>query len=337
MKMTDAAATKNSLPRLPRFIRIGSGQMGLLAIVVVLWAIFSLRAPGFLSHFNLNSLGRSLGIDIVVGFSQMVVLATGGMNLSVGAIGVCSVMTIGYLLQTLGLPIPVAICGGLALSALLGWINGFAIVKSGVNSFIATLATANLFSGGMLILSKAQLFTALPPEVGAFGQAHIGGLPTLLVVALGIGAALIVLYGFTVLGRQLLAAGANSRAAAMSGVPVDRMVIVAHTLSGFLAGAAGVLLVTKIGGALPSAAGDEWLLPSFLGPVLGGTLLSGGIISVIGTVIGAALVTTIRSGLLLLQVGNFWLQLFLGVALLGAVMIERYRSVRAEKRGAMRQ
>lgn len=335
--MTDAAATKNSLPRLPRFIRIGSGQMGLLAIVVVLWAIFSLRAPGFLSHFNLNSLGRSLGIDIVVGFSQMVVLATGGMNLSVGAIGVCSVMTIGYLLQTLGLPIPVAICGGLALSALLGWINGFAIVKSGVNSFIATLATANLFSGGMLILSKAQLFTALPPEVGAFGQAHIGGLPTLLVVALGIGAALIVLYGFTVLGRQLLAAGANSRAAAMSGVPVDRMVIVAHTLSGFLAGAAGVLLVTKIGGALPSAAGDEWLLPSFLGPVLGGTLLSGGIISVIGTVIGAALVTTIRSGLLLLQVGNFWLQLFLGVALLGAVMIERYRSVRAEKRGAMRQ
>jgi ribose transport system permease protein len=337
MKMTDAAATKNSLPRLPRFIRIGSGQMGLLAIVVVLWAIFSLRAPGFLSHFNLNSLGRSLGIDIVVGFSQMVVLATGGMNLSVGAIGVCSVMTIGYLLQTLGLPIPVAICGGLALGALLGWINGFAIVKSGVNSFIATLATANLFSGGMLILSKAQLFTALPPEVGAFGQAHIGGLPTLLVVALGIGAALIVLYGFTVLGRQLLAAGANSRAAAMSGVPVDRMVIVAHTLSGFLAGAAGVLLVTKIGGALPSAAGDEWLLPSFLGPVLGGTLLSGGIISVIGSVIGAALVTTIRSGLLLLQVGNFWLQLFLGVALLGAVMIERYRSVRAEKRGAMRQ
>jgi ribose transport system permease protein len=337
MKMTDAAATKNSLPRLPRFIRIGSGQMGLLAIVVVLWAIFSLRAPGFLSHFNLNSLGRSLGIDIVVGFSQMVVLATGGMNLSVGAIGVCSVMTIGYLLQTLGLPIPVAICGGLALGALLGWINGFAIVKSGVNSFIATLATANLFSGGMLILSKAQLFTALPPEVGAFGPAHIGGLPTLLVVALGIGAALIVLYGFTVLGRQLLAAGANSRAAAMSGVPVDRMVIVAHTLSGFLAGTAGVLLVTKIGGALPSAAGDEWLLPSFLGPVLGGTLLSGGIISVIGSVIGAALVTTIRSGLLLLQVGNFWLQLFLGVALLGAVMIERYRSVRAEKRGAMRQ
>jgi ribose transport system permease protein len=335
--MTDLVVAKNRSPSLPRFVGIGSGQLGLLATVVILWAIFSLCAPGFLSHFNLNSLGRSLGVDIVVGFSQMVVIASGGMNLSVGAIGVCSVMTIGYLLQALGLPIPLAIGGGLALGALLGWINGFAIVKSGVNSFIVTLATASLFSGGMLIFSKAQLFTALPPEMGAFGQAHFGGLPAPFVVALGIGAALLVLYGLTVTGRQLLAAGANPRAAAMSGVPVERMVILAHTLSGLLAAAAGALLVTKIGGALPSAAGDEWLLPSFLGPVLGGTLLSGGFVSVIGSVIGAALVSTIRSGLLVLQVGNFWLQLFLGLTLLAAVMIERYRSVCAEKRGTARQ
>jgi ribose transport system permease protein len=335
--MTDLVVAKRLAPRLPRFIGVGSGQLGLLATVVVLWAIFSFRATGFLSPFNLNALGRSLGIDIVVGFSQMVVLASGGMNLSVGAIGVCSVMTIGYLLQALGLPIPVAIAGGLGLGAMLGGINGLAIVKSGVNSFIATLATANLFSGGMLILSKAQLFTALPPEMGAFGQAHILGLPAQLVVALGIGGILVVLYGLTVTGRQLLAVGANPRAAAMSGVPVERMVILAHTLSGLLAAAAGALLVTKIGGALPSAAGDEWLLPSFLGPVLGGTLLSGGFVSVIGSVIGAALVSTIRSGLLVLQVGNFWLQLFLGITLLCAVMIERYRSVRTDRRGIVRQ
>jgi ribose transport system permease protein len=173
--------------------------------------------------------------------------------------------------------------------------------------------------------------------MGAFGQAHILGLPAQLVVALGIGGILVVLYGLTVTGRQLLAVGANPRAAAMSGVPVERMVILAHTLSGLLAAAAGALLVTKIGGALPSAAGDEWLLPSFLGPVLGGTLLSGGFVSVIGSVIGAALVSTIRSGLLVLQVGNFWLQLFLGITLLCAVMIERYRSVRTDRRGIVRQ
>jgi ribose transport system permease protein len=335
--MVEIFAARNSSPRLPGLVGLGSGQLGLLTIVIVLWATFSICAPGFLSHFNLNSLARSLGIDIVVGFSQLAVLSVGGMNLSVGAIGVCSVMTIGYFLQVLGLPIPLAIGGGLALGALLGWINGFAVTRSGVHSFIVTLATASLFNGGMLILSKAQLFTALPPAMGAFGHAHIGGLPTIFVVAIGIGVLLVVLFGFSVTGRQLLATGANPRAAAMSGVPVDRMIVLAHTLSGLLAAAAGALLITKIGGALPSAAGDEWLLPSFLGPVLGGTLLAGGSVSVVGSMIGAGLVSTIRSGLLVLQVGNFWLQLFLGATLLAAVMIERYRIVNAERREAGRQ
>jgi ribose transport system permease protein len=78
---------------------------------------------------------------------------------------------------------------------------------------------------------------------------------------------------------------------------------------------------------MPAVGGEEWLLPSFLGPVLGGTLLSGGAVSVVGTMLGALLVTTIRSGLLVLQIGNFWLQLFLGIILLLAVLIDRYRGV----------
>lgn len=304
----------------------GSTSMGLFVIIALFWVFFASLAPGFLKPFNLNSLGRSLAIDIVIGFSQMVVLATGGMNLSVGAIGVCGVMMVGYLLQTLGLPIPVALAGALLTGAALGWLNGFAIVKSGVNSFIITLASASLFSGGMLILTKALPFNALPPEVGVFGRANFFGVPALMYVAVGIGAALFVLYRFTVLGREILAAGANPRAAAMSGVPVDRVIVISHTLSGLLAAAAALMLTARLGAAMPSVGGDDWLLPSFLAPVLGGTLLAGGFVSVIGAMLGAALVTTIRSGLLVLQVGNFWLQLFLGVILLAAVLLERYRS-----------
>ena len=85
------------------------------------------------------------------------------------------------------------------------------------------------------------------------------------------------------------------------------------------------MVVARLGAAMPSVGGEEWLLPSFLGPVLGGTLLSGGVVAVVGTMIGAALVTTIRSGLLVLQIGNFWLQLFLGLILLFAVLVDRYR------------
>ena len=334
--MTDSKTA--AAPRTPvlDFLSKGSTQFGLFIIVALFWVFFSSLAPGFLSRFNLNSLGRSLAIDIVIGFAQMVVLATGGMNLSVGAIGVCAVMLTGYLLQTLGLPIPVAIVGVLLGGAALGWLNGFAIVKTGVNSFIVTLASASLFSGGMLILTKAVPFNALPPAIAEFGKSNVGGLPTLMIVAIAIGIGLFVLYRYTRLGREILAAGANARAAQMSGVPVGRAIIFSHALSGALAAAAAIMLTTRLGAAMPSVGGDDWLLPSFLAPVLGGTLLAGGMVSVIGTMLGAALVTTIRSGLLVLQVGNFWLQLFLGVILLAAVLLERYRAALSLKRQAHR-
>ena len=315
-----------------------SSALSLVVIIVVFWAFFSWRQPGFLSSFNLLTLGRALAIDIVIGFAQMVVLATGGMNLAVGAIGVCTVMTSGYLMQTLGLPIPVAILGALALGAALGWLNGFAIVRTGVNSFVITLASANLFSGAMLILTKAVPLNGLPPEIGAFGKMRINlftpALPVspLLIIAIVIGIVLFILYRYSVLGRRILAAGANPRAAAMSGVPVDRVIVISHVLSGLLAAAAGMMLVARLGAAMPSVAGEDWLLPSFLGPVLGGTLLSGGAISVVGTMLGALLVTTIRSGLLVLQIGNFWLQLFLGLILLVAVLADCYRGIFAERR-----
>jgi ribose transport system permease protein len=310
-----------------------SAQLGLFAIVVGFWIFFASQAPGFLSSFNLFNLGREVARDIVIGFAQMVVLATGGMNLAVGAIGVCAVMTAGTLMQTLGVPVPLAIAGALALGAALGWVNGFAIVRSGVNSFIITLASANLFSGAMLIMTKAVPLNALPSEVGAFGRLKLAGvLSPLLIIAILIGAGLFILYRYAALGRRILAAGANARAAAMSGVPVNRVIVISHTLSGLLAAVAGMMVVARLGAAMPAVGGEEWLLPSFLGPVLGGTLLSGGAVSVVGTVLGAALVTTLRSGLLVLQIGNFWLQLFLGLILLFAVLIDRYRGVYAERR-----
>ena len=302
-------------------------QTGLVIILVLLGALFTVKSPGFLSSFNLFVLGRSLAIDIVIGFSQMVVLATGGMNLSVGSIGVCVVMMGGYLMQGAGLPISIACALALILGGALGWLNGFTIAKSGLNSFVVTLASPNLFSGAMLILTKATPLNALPRSVGGFGQMRIGGgwVSPMLVVAMGIGLTLIVFYRYSVIGRQSLATGANQRAAEMSGVPVGRRIIGAHVLSGVLAGVAGLLTVARVGAAMPAVGGQDWLLPSFLGPVLGGAALAGGFVSVVGTTLGAALVTTIRSGLLVMGIGNFWLDLFLGLFLLAALLLQRYR------------
>lgn len=317
--------TKAALPflRSPVLRRLGQ-QAGLVVVLVALWGLFSARSPGFISSFNLFNLGRSLAIDIMIGFSQMVVLATGGMNLSVGAIGVSVVMAAGWMMQVAGLPAPLACLLALALGGLLGWLNGAVITKSGVNSFIVTLASANLFSGAMLILTKATPLNALPRSIGAFGRQHLlGWLSTSLALAVLTGLLLIVFYRFSVAGRQVLATGANPRAAEMSAIPVGRRIVASHVLSGLLAGAAGLLTLARIGAAMPAVGGDDWLLPSFLGPVLGGTALAGGAVSVLGTMLGATLVTTIRSGLLVMGIGNFWLDLFLGLFLLAAVLLQR--------------
>jgi ribose transport system permease protein len=199
-------------PRRPSFV-LGQ-QGGLFVILVLLCALFASKSSGFLSSFNLFVLGRSLAIDIVIGFSQMVVLATGGMNLSVGSIGVCVVMTGGYLMQVVGLSVPFACALALVLGGALGWVNGFTIARSGVNSFIVTLASANLFSGAMLILTKATPLNALPRSMAAFGQMRIGGgwVSPMLVVAVAVGAALIIFYRYSVFGPAPISAPPRCRA-----------------------------------------------------------------------------------------------------------------------------
>ncbi len=317
---------------------LSSNQFGLLLIVVGFVLAFSFGTQGFTSKFNLFALGRVLAIDIMIGYAMMVVLVTGGLNLAVGAIGVASAMFAGWLMEVVGLDPILAVPAAIAFGGFLGWINGYVSVRSGVHSFIITLATMSIFFGAMIVLTEAQAFRALPQEFIQFGKMRVFTIVSpLLFVTLTTTVLLIYLFNYSSFGRKILAAGASPAAAELSGVPVGRMFIYGHILSGALACIAGLMLTMRNGAALPSMAGQlgaDWLLPSFLAPVLGGTLLTGGVISVVGTLLGAVLVTVISNGLLLLQVGEFWVQAFLGLILLAAVVLDRVRGVLAERRRA---
>ena len=303
-----------------------TNEFGLLVLILLFGAVFATLSGGFLSTFNQFTLWRTAAVNTVIGFAMMTVIVTGGLNLAVGAIGICAAMTCGWLIQVLGLPGPLGILGALVLGAALGFINGWTVVKSGLHSFIITLATMSIFFGVMVYLTHGESFRSLPPSFAEFGRTrYFGVVSPMLIVALGTGLVLIALYRFTALGREMLAAGAKPEAAELSGVRVGRVFILCHMLSGALAGVAALLLVMRNGAAIPSMAGQlgqDWLLPAFLGPVLGGTLLSGGRVSVVGTFLGAALVTMLTSGLLLLRIGEFWVQACLGLVLLLAVLID---------------
>jgi ribose transport system permease protein len=314
-----------------------SNEFGLAVLIALTLLVFSVTLDGFVSPFSLFTIGRQIGIDTMIGLAMMAVIVTGGLDLSVGAIGVCCAMAFGWLVQIQGLPILLAIPVAVLFGASLGFINGFTVVKSGVHSFIITLASMSIFFGVMVFLTKANAFNGMPPEVQAFGKMKFfKTISPLLLISIAICIGLAVFYKLTTMGRQMLAAGANPRAAELSGVRTGRVIMACHVLTGALAAVAGLLVTARTGAAVPSMAGQlgqDWLLPAFLAPVLGGTLLSGGRVSVFGTLLGAAFVNIMTSGLLLMRVGEFWILAFLGFMLLVAVLADRARQIFLKNKG----
>ena len=306
-----------------------SNEFGLLVLIIAFSVVFTLANSNFISKFNLWSLSRSVAVYAMIGMAMMAVIVTGGLNLAVGAIGVCSAMTFGWLNEVVGMHWMLCLILSLLLAGFLGFINGWLVVTTGINSFVITLSTMSIFFGVMIFVSQAQSFRGLSPEMIAFGKMKLLQVCSpLLIVAIVIAIAMSFLYRFTSQGREMLAAGAAPEAAELSGVRVGRVFIYCHILSGMLAGLTALLVTSRYGAAIPSMAGQlglDWMLIAFLGPVLGGTVLAGGRVSILGTFLGATLVVVLTSGLLLLQVGEFWVQAVLGVLLLLAVLADKAR------------
>jgi ribose transport system permease protein len=303
-----------------RFVATGGG--GLLIIVLVFAAIMSVASKQFLSTFNLFVLLREVSTAVLIGFSQMIVLAIGQMNLSVGSIGGLVVVITGGLMEVYQWPIWAAVLAGLSVGVLAGMLNGFLITRTGLNSFIVTIATASIFFGLNLGITQAQPFYKIPAAYNSIGQARWLFVPRMSVVTIVVIILMAIFLYRMLAGRQLLAVGGNAVAAETSGIPVKRMVVLAHAISGFLAAAAGMLWSAQLGSAQPMI-GQTWLLPSFAIPIIGGVALTGGSVSLRGTVLAAFLIAIINNALVHLQVDPYYVQFLVGLLILAAVGLNR--------------
>ncbi len=321
MSATTVAAPARRLA-LPR------GDWTRLALIVVLeCVVLAVLEPNFLTEFNLYVLLRGVAVTLIVAFAQLVVLAVGQLNLSVGAIGGMVAVCSGGMMEVWGLPALLAIALGLLLGAAAGLINGVLTTRTGINGFVITLATASAFTGVTIGLNDAKPFYNLPAGYVAFGQDRIGPLPLIGFVTVVVAVALAILLNRMLLGRQILAVGGNPRAAALSGIPVGRIIVVVHVLSGVLSAIAAILLMARLGSAQPSI-GSDWLLPSFAIPIVGGVALTGGGASVLSVVLAAFLIALIENGLVLTKADPYWIQFLLGAIILGAVLLNRLRLTR---------
>lgn len=338
---TGTAGTTPPRPvhRLPFWI---NQRLGLLVLVLLLGALFGLLRPAFLdARLVLFPLLRDVSTLTVVALAQMVVLSVGHMNLAVGRMAALGALFAGFGYDRLGLPLPLGLVLCLFAGAAIGALTGWIITRTGVSSFVVTLAMDFALLGLVSLLYSAltenAAFTTKPPglaELRSYSLADIcvgpvcgsPAVPQLaqftVLALLGLG----FLYACTRIGRELLLTGANPAAAELSGIPTGRRVILAHTLSGLLAALAGFMAAVSTG-TFRASIGDDFMLPSFLGSVLGGTLLTGGVVSVLGALLGTSLVGVIRKGLDLLGVGLESLNIYLGCVLLLALSADRVRTV----------
>ncbi len=322
------------LSRLPR------QQLALLALLVVLGAGFAGQSPAFLAWRNFtNILLQSAPVAIVAVGMTLVVLGR-GIDLSVGS--VMSLATVVAVLvggthheeklatDTSLLVYPVALAVGL----LLGIVNGAIIDRSGISPLVATLGTLALYRGMALHLTGADEIIVYG-HIGDFGRgvAFAGiGWPVLAAIALAGVATFIV--NQTIIGRQLLALGGSPRSAAESGLPVMRTLLFAYGFTGASAALAGVVLVGRIGGLNPDLGwGFEFTVITAV--VLGGTSLFGGRGSIVGSLIGAVLLTTINNGLNLIGADPFIYDVVRGAVLIAAVALDAVAASWRRGRGAL--
>jgi ribose transport system permease protein len=301
---------------------------GLALAILIGAAVLAMLSPNFLTEFNLYVMLRSFCVGLLVGFAQMVTLGVGQMNIAVGALGGLVAIAFGGMMEKFGLPIIVAVPLALVIGAAGGLVNGLLTVRTGINGFIITLATASAFTGINLGITESIPFYKMPAALVAFGERHVGIFPYLLVAPLIVAAALGLFFARTVRGRQLLAFGGNAQAAELSGISREKVVVLAHVLSGTLAAIAAVLAVAQLGSAQPTI-GADWLLLSFAAPIIGGAALTGGYISVLGTMFAVILIALIENGLVLAKVDPYWVQFLLGALILAAVGLNRWRAVSA--------
>ncbi len=290
-----------------------------LWVMAAIAIFFSLTIPKtFLSSRTWTSMLDTQAVVALAAVALVPPLAAGTFNLAVGTqIGVASMM-VGWLAVPLGLPVPLAIGGTLAASAVVGLATGVLIVRFRIDSFIATMGVSSLLIAAVTVMSGGRQILAMPKEMVEFGTAKVFGMtcPFLLAILMSV----IVWYVLerTPLGRRVYATGGNVEAARLSGVDVQAMIIGSLVACGLLTGVAGVLVTARLGNADPTI-GPAYLLPAFTAAFLGSTQFGRGRFNVAGTFLSVYVLAAGVRGLQLSGAPTWIPDAFNGLALLVAV------------------
>lgn len=298
----------------------------------VLLGIF--RTEAFLSVENLSYVARAFSFIAIMAFGECMVIITAGIDLSIGSVfglsAVCSALVMKYMLQAELLAADslllaaLSLLVGMLVGALLGCVNAFFITKTNLPPFIATLGMLSIARGLAEAVTVGWPIQITSPAFRYLGQGFIGFVPVSVIIMLLLALATTFFLRKTIIGRYVFAIGSNEEAARLSGINVHRVKFLVYALSSLFAGIGGMLLVARLGVA-QSSAGFGYELDGIAAVVIGGASLMGGEGSILGVVLGAAIMGVIRNGLVLLNVSAYWQKAAIGAVLIAAIVLDQVR------------
>lgn len=299
-------------------------RYGTVIVLLVMCLLLSIISPNFLKSRNLLNIFKQISIYVIIGFGVTFVIITGGIDLSSGAlVGVAS-MLVGTLTVKAGMPWPLAILITLVAGAAVGCFNGILVAIFHLPAFLATLGSKLALVGTALFISDKPI-NGFSDGFKFLGQGSLLGIPVLVYFMAVVGVLSHYLLTHTKFGRYTYAIGGNSEAARVSGINIEKITILVYSYASVLAALAGVLLTSRIMTASPNN-GEGFELEAITGAAIGGISMSGGVGTIWGTLIGALIAGVLNNGLDLMLVGAYAQQIFKGLIIIAAVILDQFRS-----------
>ena len=296
-------------------------RFGTLGMLLVIGIGLSIASPRFfLTVNNITQIGVQSTIFLLLALGVFFAILIAGIDLSVGAIaGLTGMLT--AMMMTSGVSVPLALLLGLVFSICFGAINGMLINITELHPFVITLGTQAIFRGVTLIISDGRPVFNLPQSFRGIAG-FVGGIPIPIIITGVIAIILAFFTKHTVLGRNIYALGGNKQSAWYSGINIKKHTLIVHSISGLMAGFAGIVMTARIGAAEPLA-GQGLETFAIAACIIGGTSFFGGKGKIFGVVMGGLIIATISNGLNILNVPSFWQQVVMGSLIIGAVALDK--------------